>query len=70
MNLLDALIIVRAYALKSVEPMADTKRGQTALKVLNRKIASLERKKAWREAVSGTMPPHARHPDHPLNQFR
>lgn len=66
MNLLDAMILIRNAAMANIKDRED----QTALKVVNRKIASLQRKKEWREAISGTMPPHARHPDHPLNQFK
>jgi hypothetical protein len=64
MNLLDALIVVRNAALINLRDRTD----QSALKVVNRKIQSLERKKAWRECASGTMPPHATDPNHPLNQ--
>jgi len=64
MNLLEALISIRNAALPSDEL------NKTALKVINKKIASLERKKAWRETPPGEVPDHAKHPGHPLNNYR
>lgn len=55
--MLDALTIVRNCSLRS-EQMR-TKQGQAALKVVDRKIQSLLRKKAWRDASgTGLMPVH------------
>ncbi len=65
MDLLDALTIVRKAALFG--PLLTGTEAGRAMKVVNRKIASLERKRAWRQSIAGTMPPHARHPEHPLN---
>lgn len=67
MNLLDALSIVRNCAMSSHQ--LSTKQGQTALKVVNKKIASLSRKKEWRTCGAGEMPAHMRYPDHPLNSL-
>jgi hypothetical protein len=70
MNNLEALIIVRGAA--RVSGQMRTKQGQAALKVVDRKIQSLLRKKAWRDGV-GTTPVHMesedflyRIPDDPL----
>jgi len=65
MTLLDALLVVREAALSGV-PVSGEKGGR-AMKVVNKKIASLSRKKAWRDSL-GQVPDHARHPEHPLNQ--
>lgn len=53
MNMLEALVIVRQVA----APQLATKRGVVALKVVDRKIQSLLRKKAWRDG-GGAMPIH------------
>lgn len=55
MNMLEALVILRQVAACS-QQMA-TKRGVAALKVVDRKIQSLLRKKAWRDGC-GAMPIH------------
>lgn len=65
MNLLQALTTIRNLALHSDQ--VGTPQGKSALKVVNKKIASLERKKAWREC-DGSMPDHAKYPEHPLNK--
>lgn len=49
MNMLEALLIVRSCAAPG--PQMKTVRGKAALAVLDRKIQSLMRKKAWREAT-------------------
>lgn len=56
MNLLDALVIVRNASL--VSNTMHTRQGQTARKVIDRKIQGLLRKKAWRDAAPGTIPIH------------
>lgn len=66
MTLLDALIIVRAAAVTGT-PLG-SREDQQALKVVNKKIAALSRKKAWRDSLAGEMPDHAKHPEHPLNR--
>jgi hypothetical protein len=55
MNNLDALIIVRGCA--RVSAQMRTRQGISAGKVVDKKIQSLLRKKAWREC-RGTMPVH------------
>jgi hypothetical protein len=65
MNLLEALTIVRDAALRG-EPVIGDKAAK-AVKIVNKKIASLQRKKAWRDCLSDSMPDHAIHPEHPLN---
>lgn len=55
MNMLEALIVLRSAAASS--PQVATKRGVAALKVIDRKIQSLLRKKAWREGA-GAIPIH------------
>ena len=56
MNLCEALIIVRNCALASEQ--TKTRRGAAALKVIDRKIQGLLRKKGWRESYQA-MPIHA-----------
>ncbi|MDE2107432.1 MAG: hypothetical protein KGL39_60105 [Patescibacteria group bacterium] len=56
MNLCEALIIVRNCALASQQ--MKVKRGQEALKIIDRKIQGLLRSKGWRESYR-TMPIHA-----------
>lgn len=55
MNLLEALVIVRNSSLRSEQ--MKTRRGQSALKVVDNKIQSLLRKKAWRDG-NGSIPVH------------
>lgn len=55
MNLLDALAIVRNCAVHS--PQIRTRSGQAALKIVDQKLQSLLRKKAWREG-GGACPIH------------
>lgn len=52
MNNLEALTIVRNCALTSAQ--MNTKQGQAALKVVDRKLQSLMRKKAWRDGGGAT----------------
>lgn len=52
MNLTDALVIVRNCSLQSDQ--MKTKQGQAALKVVDKKLQSLFRKRAWRNATCGT----------------
>lgn len=61
MNNLEALSIVRNCALVSAQ--MHTKEGQIALKVVDRKIQSLLRKKAWRDG-NGAIPIHTGLPTH------
>lgn len=61
MNNLLALTIVRNCALVSAQ--MNTKEGQTALKVVDKKIQSLLRKKAWRDG-NGAIPIHMGLPTH------
>ena len=56
MNICEALIIVRNCALASQQ--MKTKRGQAALKVIDKKIQGLIRSKGWRESYQ-SMPIHA-----------
>lgn len=56
MNICESLIIVRNCALASQQ--MKTKRGQAALKVIDRKIQGLLRSKGWRESYRA-MPIHA-----------
>jgi len=55
MNNLEALTILRNCALASAQ--MHTKQGQAALKVVDRKLQSLLRKKAWRDG-NGATPIH------------
>ncbi|WP_415907095.1 hypothetical protein [Oleiharenicola sp. Vm1] len=55
MNMLEALAILRACALGSAQ--MQTKRGKAALKVVDKKLQSLLRKKAWRDG-GGAVPVH------------
>lgn len=55
MNNLEALIVVRNCALVSAQMR--TREGVAALKVVDRKIQSLMRKKAWRDG-GGAIPVH------------
>ena len=55
MNNLEAFVIVRNCAL--VSQQLRTRQGRAALKVVDRKIQSLLRKKAWREG-GGATPVH------------
>lgn len=65
MNLLEAMVIVRNLAIQSEALMGI---HQKAIRTVNKNIASLERKKAWRDSLStGVMPDHATNPDHLLN---
>lgn len=61
MNNLEALTIVRNCALVSAQ--MSTKQGQAALKVVDRKLQSLMRKKAWRDGC-GSIPIHTGLPTH------
>lgn len=61
MNNLEALTIVRNCALVSAQ--MHTKQGQAALKVIDRKLQSLMRKKAWRDG-NGATPIHMGLPTH------
>lgn len=60
MNMLEALTIVRNCSLRSAQ--MHTKQGKAALKVIDKKLQSLMRKKAWREGV-GAVPIHMADPD-------
>jgi hypothetical protein len=51
MNMLEALVIVRNCSLRSAQMVE--KRGQSALKVVDKKIQSLLRKAAWRNSDGG-----------------
>ena len=70
MNNLDALLIIRNCALAS--PSLQTKQGKTALSVVDRKIQSLLRKKAWRDSNPFGTPVHMGDPDfkYPLPDLR
>lgn len=66
MNLLEALLCVRNAAARSEQ--MQTRQGQAALKIVDKKIQGLQRKKAWRDCRgSGRMPDHMIDPAHPLN---
>jgi hypothetical protein len=56
MNLLIAFTHVRNCALASAQ--IRTRHGMSALKAVDKKIQSLMRKKAWREAARGVAPVH------------
>ncbi|MDE2020639.1 MAG: hypothetical protein KGJ13_09915 [Patescibacteria group bacterium] len=60
MNLLDAFAVIRNCAIYS--PQLQTRQGKTALAVVDRKIQSLLRKKAWREG-GGAIPIHMADPN-------
>jgi hypothetical protein len=59
------MLLVRNCAISSSQ--ISTTQEQAALKVVNKKIAALARKRAWRQACAGTVPDHAKYPEHPLN---
>ncbi|EIQ00725.1 hypothetical protein OpiT1DRAFT_05280 [Opitutaceae bacterium TAV1] len=59
MNNLEALIIIRGAA--RVSAQMRTRQGRSAFKVVEKKIQSLLRKKAWREG--GGIPVHMGSPD-------
>lgn len=56
MNLLIAFTTVRNCALASAQ--IRTRHGKAALKMVDKKIQALSRKKAWREAAPGVHPLH------------
>lgn len=60
MNMFQALTIVRNASLVSAQMR--TKQGIEARKVIDRKLQSLARKKAWRDGM-GAMPVHMGDPD-------
>ena len=75
MNQEEALIHVRELAKRSPEvtqckSLADLKKHQAALKVVDKLIAQRTAKRMWREASNGEVPDHAKHPEHPLNVVR
>ncbi len=74
MNQEEALIHVRDIAKRSPEltqcgSLADLKKHQAALKVLDKLIGQRTAKRMWREACGAT-PDHAKYPEHPLNKIR
>ena len=78
MNQEEALIHVRELAKRSPEvtqcgSLADLKKHQAALKVVDKLIAQRTAKRMWRQACrggTGEIPDHAKHPEHPLNVVR
>ena len=56
MNLYTALSVIRNCAVASQQ--ARSPQFLTALKVIDKKLVGLERKRAWREAPGGTIPRH------------
>lgn len=60
MNSLEALLVVRNCAVFS--PQLQTRQGKAALAVVDRKIQSLLRKKAWRDG-GGATPIHMADPN-------
>ena len=75
MNQEEALIHLREIVKRSPEVtacprLADLKKHQAALKVMDKLIAQRTAKRMWREACGGEQPDHAKHPEHPLNTVR
>ena len=74
MNQEEALIHIRGLAKRSPEvteckSLADLKKHQSALKVLDKLIGQRTAKRMWRESCGAT-PDHAKYPEQPLKKIR